>query len=79
MAYRVIYCEEFQKFRVRGQHSKIKLVLAWTQVSGEEIYCVNVLRSSTTMSDLIAFVRLCKEKNEEHIKKISEKEKARTI
>lgn len=69
MGYRVIYFKEFQQFHVKGQHSKIKLVLAWCQVSGKEIYCVNVIRSSTSMSDLILFVRLAKEKNESLHKK----------
>ena len=77
MAYRVIYCEEFTKYRVKRQHPKIKLVLAWCQVSGEEMYCVNVIQSSSSMSDLLRFVKLCKEKNEEHTKKISDKENSR--
>ena len=74
MAYRVIHCEQFTKYGVKKQGSKIKLVLAWCQVSGEEIYCVNVIQSSASMSDLLRLVKLCKEKNEEHTKKISEKE-----
>jgi hypothetical protein len=75
MAYRIIHCDEFTKYKVRNVPVKAKLVLAWCQVSGDEIYCVNVIKVSSSMKYLIPLVREANEKNVELEKKISEKKK----
>lgn len=76
--YKVIHKKDFQKFRVRGVHTSTQLIIAWCMSDDEEVYCVNVIQTSSTMKDLLRFVRECKEKNDDWNKKIMEKEKQRT-
>lgn len=72
MAYKVIAVNDFAKYRVRGVADNIKLILAWTAVQGDETYCVNIIRSSTTLHDIIPFVRESQEKNNNLKKKFVE-------
>lgn len=76
--YKVIHKKDFQKFRVRGVHTSTQLIIAWCMNDDQEIYCVNIIKSSRSMSDLLRFVRECKQKNDDWNKKIIEKEKQLT-
>lgn len=79
MMYKVIRKIDFDKYKVRGVPVKAELVLAFCLTSGEEIYCANVIRVSSSLHDILHFIRLCKEKNEEFQKINRRKEKSNTI
>ena len=78
MAFKVIHKKDFDRYGVRGVHTATQLIIAWCMTDGQEIYCVNIIKSSSNMKDLIRFVRECKEKNIDWNKKIMQKEKDRT-
>jgi len=72
--YRVILSSQFEEYAVRNIHTRDKLLLAFCQCDEGGWWCVNIINRSSTMKDLIKFVKAAKEKNIEH-KEILEKKK----
>lgn len=72
--YRVIISSQFKEYCVRKYKAHDKLLLAYCQGDDEGWWAVNIIATSSTMRDLIKFVKLAKEKNIEH-KKIMEEKK----
>lgn len=77
--YKVIHKKDFQQYKVSRVKNNIVLIIAYVSQHKDEEWVVNIVATSSQMSDLIKFIRATKIKNDEHIKIIERLEKQNTI